>query len=50
MVMGKTAQIEPFGAEVKGRILISEKGFLGIRHEGLIYDCVENKGPGGECT
>ena len=29
---------------------MSEKGFLGIRHEGLISDCVENREPGGDCT
>lgn len=30
---------------------MSEKGFLGIRQEGLVSNCVEkDKGPGGDYT
>lgn len=50
MVRGKTGQIEPLWAKANEEFLVSEKGFLGIRHEGLISDCVENSEPGGDCT
>lgn len=34
----------------KGK-MVSEKGLLGIRHEGLVSDCVrKNRASGGDCT